>query len=180
MQLYCDFDGTITTQDATDYILTRLADPEWELIEQEWKAGHIGSAECMRRQIALIRADQQTLDATLDEIAIDPYFVEFTSFCRENGIHITIVSDGVDYFIRRILSRVGLQHLPIIANQFSITLQGFTLHSPNAAADCRSASGVCKCRVVALGAEQNHPRKARVDGAGAEDGKLIGEGWRHE
>lgn len=153
MQLYCDFDGTITEEDATDYVLSRLADPQWEWIEQEWKAGRIGSAECMRQQIALIRANQETLDATLDEIAIDPNFLSFIGFCRQNAIHVTIVSDGVDYFIRRILSRLGLQHLPIIANQFTISPEGYSLHSPNAAADCKSASGVCKCRVVALGAE---------------------------
>ena len=153
MQLYCDFDGTITQQDATDYVLSRLADPEWELIESEWKAGHIGSAECMRRQIALIRATPETLDATLDEIAIDPYFVSFVEFCREHSIAVTIVSDGVDYFIRRILSRVRLEHLPILANQLVISEGSYLLTSPNASADCRSASGVCKCRVVALGGE---------------------------
>ena len=153
MQLYCDFDGTITREDATDYVLSRLADPEWELIEQEWKAGKIGSAECMRRQIALIRADRAELDAALDDIAIDPYFISFADFCRTNAIHITIVSDGVDYFIRRILSRIGLQHLPIIANQLVFAPDGLVLESPYAATDCRAASGVCKCRVVALGSE---------------------------
>ena len=153
MQLYCDFDGTITQQDATDYILSRLADPEWELIEREWKAGQIGSAECMRRQIALIHATPDILDATLDEIVIDPYFVSFIEFCREHGIAVTIVSDGVDYFIRRILSRVRLEHLPIIANQLIINDGSYLLTSPNASSDCYSASGVCKCRVVELGGE---------------------------
>ena len=150
MQLYCDFDGTITQEDATDYVLTRLADPAWEWVEQEWKSGAIGSAECMQRQIPLIRADLATLDATLDEIHIDPHFVSFISFCRLNGIEVTIVSDGVDYFIRRILARVGLAHLPIVANHLVTSGSEYALESPNASQDCKTASGVCKCKVVAL------------------------------
>ncbi len=148
MQLYCDFDGTITGEDATDYVLSRLADPAWEAIERDWKNGLIGSGECMRQQIRLIRADVETLDATLDEISIDTHFVSFIAFCRLNRIDVTIVSDGVDYFIRRILARVGLSHLPIIANKLDVDERGFTLESPFARKDCVSAAGVCKCNVV--------------------------------
>lgn len=148
MQLYCDFDGTITGEDATDYVLTRLADPAWEDIERDWKNGLIGSGECMRQQISLIRANLETLDSTLDEISIDPHFVSFIAFCRLNKINVTIVSDGVDYFIRRILARVGLAHLPIIANKLDLDESGYTLTSPNARKDCSSAAGVCKCEVV--------------------------------
>ena len=38
MQIFCDFDGTITRQDTTDYILNRLANPAWEEIEAELAA----------------------------------------------------------------------------------------------------------------------------------------------
>ena len=77
MQIFGDFDGTISIQDATDWILRRFADPAWELIEQEWKRGAIGSAECMQRQIALIRTSQNQLNAALDRIDIDPSFARF-------------------------------------------------------------------------------------------------------
>ena len=56
MQIFCDFDGTISIQDATDFILARFADAEWRDIEEQWKRGTIGSAQCMQRQVALIRA----------------------------------------------------------------------------------------------------------------------------
>lgn len=151
MQLYCDFDGTITHEDATDHVLTQLADPSWLDIEAEWKAGTIGSRECMQRQIALIRGGKRELDAVLDAITIDPYFLAFVQFCERNAIDITIVSDGVDYFIRRILGRLGLDHLPIIANQLHRSPEGYRLTSPYADEGCSSAAGVCKCRVVARG-----------------------------
>jgi 2,3-diketo-5-methylthio-1-phosphopentane phosphatase len=154
MHVYSDFDGTITQQDATDFILSRLAKPEWETIEQEWKAGRIGSAECMRLQIELIEASPAKLNATLDEVQIDPGFVAFAQYCEESALQLTVISDGVDYFIRRILSRIGLDHLPVIANQLALTdAGGWRLTSPYSKSTCSSAAGVCKCAVVTKGEE---------------------------
>ena len=154
MPVFCDFDGTISIQDATDLILSRFASPDWERIEEEWKQGAIGSAECMQRQVALIRATKRQLDAALDEIDIDPSFPAFASFCRSRGIPLTIVSDGVDYFIHRILARHGLAQLPVTANHLTICgLNGHTryyLASPFSEATCASAAGMCKCRSVGL------------------------------
>src|SRR6266403_5744117 len=152
MQVFCDFDGTITVQDATDFILSRFADREWQDIEAQWKKGAVGSAQCMQRQVALIRATRQELDAALDEIEIDPSFVAFASYCRSQGIPLTILSDGVDYFIHRILARHRLPSLPLIANQ--LTIHGhngdrrYRLALPFSQAACESGAGMCKCRCV--------------------------------
>jgi 2-hydroxy-3-keto-5-methylthiopentenyl-1-phosphate phosphatase len=150
MHVYCDFDGTISIEDATDFILARLADPEWEVIEQQWQDGLIGSGDCMRRQIALLRAKQQELDEVLEDVVIDPTFPSFVAFCSEQGMPVTIVSDGVDYFINRILARHQLDHLPVIANKLIIGDFGgqasYRLSSPYSDSECLTASGVCKCR----------------------------------
>lgn len=148
MQLFCDFDGTISRQDTVDTVLSRHAPPDWEAIEEEWKQGQIGSAECMQRQIALLNGDLDTLNATLDGIEIDASFEAFVDFCHQSAIDITIVSDGVDYFIQRILGRVGLSHLPVIANHLVKTETGFALATPYADRKCVSGAGVCKCRLV--------------------------------
>lgn len=152
MHVFCDFDGTISIEDATDYVLSQFADPEWKIIEDKWKRGLIGSAECMQRQIALIRATHEQLDKTLEKISIDPGFVAFSNFCWQHRIPLTIISDGVDYFIQKILARNGIEFLPVIANK--LTISGFNGHtsyqlsSPYSHPSCASASGVCKCRQV--------------------------------
>lgn len=146
MQIFCDFDGTISIKDTTDEILTCFASAEWEIIEQEWKRGDIGSAECMRRQIALIHATKPELDAQLDSQSIDPTFPAFVRYCESLGAPITVISDGVDYFIRRILGRYELGYLPIIANQLRITSDhSYALSCPYTNPACSFASGVCKC-----------------------------------
>jgi 2-hydroxy-3-keto-5-methylthiopentenyl-1-phosphate phosphatase len=152
MQVFCDFDGTISVQDATDFILARFADAEWRDIEEQWKRGTIGSAQCMQRQVALIRASQRQLDAALDAIQIDPSFPAFADFCRSRRIALTVVSDGVDYFIHRILARHRLPPLRVIANQ--LTIHGhngdkrYRLALPFSQATCESAAGMCKCLCV--------------------------------
>jgi 2-hydroxy-3-keto-5-methylthiopentenyl-1-phosphate phosphatase len=152
MQVFCDFDGTISVQDATDFILARFADAEWRDIEEQWKRGTIGSAQCMQRQVALIRASQRQLDAALDAIEIDPSFPAFADFCHSRRIALTVVSDGVDYFIHRILAHHRLPPLPVIANQ--LTIHGhngdkrYRLALPFSQATCESAAGMCKCLCV--------------------------------
>jgi 2-hydroxy-3-keto-5-methylthiopentenyl-1-phosphate phosphatase len=149
--VFCDFDGTITTRDATDFVLERLAAPEWLEIEAMWQRGLIGSAECMRAQVALITAPQRELNETLDEVQVDEGFPVFVAACREAGVPITIISDGVDHFIRYILTRYGLTDIPVIANRLTITPEnGYQLDSPWSARACRSAAGVCKCTVVGI------------------------------
>ncbi len=149
MQVFCDFDGTISLSDTTDVILSRFAAPEWELIEEEWKRGAIGSAECMRRQIALIDASREALDATLDTLPIDPTFPAFVRYCEQKNMPVVVISDGLDYFIHRILKRYDLDYLPVIANHLHMAADGsYAMTSPHGSADCSVSSGVCKCAKI--------------------------------
>ena len=155
IHVYCDFDGTITTRDATDFVLERLASPGWLELEAQWQRGVIGSAECMRRQIALLRATRKELDRVLDEVEIDEGFSEFASLCDYSSIPVTIISDGVDYFIHRILGRRKLDAFRVIANRLTITSENaYQLASPWRSSACTAGAGVCKCREV--GKETSH------------------------
>lgn len=152
MHIFCDFDGTISSSDATDQVLEKFAEGRWREIEEEWSRGIIGSRECMQRQIALIRATLPELNSFLDTISIDLGFRGLLAFCRSNALPLTIVSDGVDYFIKRILKRHQISGLPVMANVLNLSTEDgktiFALSSPHASEMCLSASGVCKCQVV--------------------------------
>jgi len=149
MQVFCDFDGTIAKVDTTDLVLARLADPSWEDLEKRWKRGEISAAECMRGQIALIGGDDEALDAVLDSVELTEGFVEFATWCQANAVPLTVVSDGVDYFIARILSRHHLGHLPVIANRLAGGAATRRLEQPWSRAGCAAGSGVCKCQAAA-------------------------------
>jgi len=102
--LFLDFDGTISRRDAVDAILETYADPKWLTFEAEWSAGRIGSRDCLRAQMSLVRASRKQIDALLDGIGIDEYLVPLLEMCARQDIPAHIISDGFDYCIRRILS----------------------------------------------------------------------------
>jgi 2-hydroxy-3-keto-5-methylthiopentenyl-1-phosphate phosphatase len=152
LKVVCDFDGTVTKEDTVDAIFARFAAPSWRDVEAQWEAGEIGSAECMRRQMELVDASLPELDAALDEMEIDEDFAAFHALCAGRGVEVAIVSDGVDYFIRRILARAGLPHIPVAANRLIQTGERrFTLAHPHKVQDCASGAGTCKCAIAARG-----------------------------
>src|SRR3569832_1324423 len=101
--ILCDFDGTIAVEDTTDTLLERFARPGWEALERDWRAGRIGSQTCMAGQVALFDMDRAELDAHFVCCAIDPAFAAFVKDAHSRGVHIEVLSDGLDYAIRKIL-----------------------------------------------------------------------------
>jgi len=150
LRIFCDFDGTISLTDASNLIFARFADPTWEVIEERWMTGEIDAATCMVAQVELIEASLSALDAQLDEVALRPGFAELLRWCRARDIPFTIVSDGIDHFIHRILKRHDIDDVTVIANRLvSVGNNRWTLEHPWRQADCVGRSGVCKCAVVA-------------------------------
>jgi len=142
----CDFDGTIAQEDVTDSLLMRFGRPGWDVLEVDWREGRIGSRECMAGQIALLDCSRAELDEHLAGMTIDPDFGRFAAAVRDARAALTIVSDGLDYAIRSMLRRHGLDGLPIVASRLvQVAPRRWKLEFPFSAADCVSASGTCKC-----------------------------------
>lgn len=147
--ILCDFDGTISRSDVTDLLLERLARPGWEALEADWARGAIGSRDCMARQVELIDASAEELDAVLEEVEIDPGFPAFLGAALLLGARVCVVSDGIDYAIRRVLARHGVRGLPVLANRLVATGErSYRLEHPHAEAGCASQAGTCKCAVA--------------------------------
>lgn len=164
MHIICDFDGTITQGDTTDLVLDALADPAWRAIEEDWLAGRLTAAACMSAQIALIGGCDADLDAVLDGVELDPGFIDFLSFCAARKAAISIVSDGVDRFIHRILERRGLARLSgvVFANRLAGRPGARRLEQPFAREGCAAGSGVCKCALAGAWSEPKWPTTVYV------------------
>lgn len=146
--VFVDFDGTVVPSDATDFLFERFAPPEWRDVEHEWQAGRIGSRECLARQVAMLRALPQELDAAVDGLPIDPGFRTFLAVCKERSIGVTVISDGFDRVIARVLRRHGVE-MPFTANRLeTVGRDGWRLGFPHSREDCKSLSGHCKCATL--------------------------------
>lgn len=146
--VFVDFDGTIVPNDATNQLLDRFAPASWLDIEEDWQTGKIGSRECMERQIDLVRARPDELDAFLAGVEIDPDFPAFVAICKNNGARVTVVSDGLDRSVRTVLKAANLD-LTFFANRLEwLGGDRWRLAFPHAKDDCTALMGNCKCAVA--------------------------------
>jgi 2,3-diketo-5-methylthio-1-phosphopentane phosphatase len=144
-----DFDGTISKVDTTDLLLEQFAAPAWRDIEEEWKAGRIGSRECMVRQIDLVRATPAEMDALIASVEIDPGFPRFVQRFRGVGHTLTVLSDGLDRTIRTVLDRADI-NIAYCANHLQwLGSDRWRLTFPHAKGTCTTLAGNCKCSFAA-------------------------------
>ncbi|MGC1303809.1 MAG: MtnX-like HAD-IB family phosphatase [Caulobacteraceae bacterium] len=168
----CDFDGTITCDDVVQSMLTRFADPSWLDTEADWEAGRIGSRDCLDIQTRLLRVSEQELADWVDQRAVDAHVPAFFADCAELGFDVRIVSDGYDWVIRRVMARLGLQGVPVVANRLQYQGEGrWTVAFPYAAARC--ASGACKCLAIAQSGPRLHIGDGRSDMCVSDECDLV-------
>lgn len=105
--LFLDFDGTVSERDAVDLILENYADPAWLEREEAWRKGFIGSRECLRAQIDLVRAMPDELNDLLDTIRVDEGLLPLLETCATHNVPVHIISDGFDRCIERVLARAS-------------------------------------------------------------------------
>lgn len=149
LHILCDFDGTISLSDTTDVLLNKFAQHGWEEIEEQWENGIIGSQQCMKQQIELLKMSLEEFHACLDNIEIDLSFFDLLKFCTEHAITLTIVSDGLDLVIRYLLNKYNLPFVNVISNRLIQKSEDeWTLESPHANPICAAQSGTCKCKLA--------------------------------
>lgn len=145
-----DFDGTITKNDTLSKFLEDYADPKWLDIENDWRDGKFGSQECLVKQFALIpNMSAELVDNFLDSMQIDEYFIPFANKLKNKGIPVVILSDGLDYFINKILEKNNLDFINVITNHAYFDDWGkFIIEFPNDSKHCSNNAGTCKCKVI--------------------------------
>lgn len=151
-QVWLDFDGTLTVGDFLDHLIGRYSrNDSWRLIEERWRAGVIGSRECLEREFDLLDLSPNQLQSELEGVALDPGAVELLNYLQSWNVPTVVLSDGIDSFIRSILGRhgvgVGLAIQPptIRANQILHNGTRLALHCPYSRSGCESGSAHCKC-----------------------------------
>lgn len=146
--IYCDFDGTITKEDSVNKFFEKYTGDKWLESEKLWIEGKISSRENAIIQVGLLKnVSQKQLDDYINSIEIDDYFLEFVDFVKSNNIKLTILSDGFDLFIKKILDRYDLD-IPYYANKLIYRKGKFSIEFPYYRENCDKKAGMCKCSKV--------------------------------
>lgn len=148
--LVSDFDGTVTKRDTLSKFLEDYADTRWSDIENEWRSGKIGSKECLKRQFALVaNLTPEVIENFIQTVEIDEWFIPFCDRAEKIGMPVLILSDGLDYFIRKILKKYGIDYINVVTNHAYFNKNGrFIIEFPNESHKCSKGAGTCKCEVL--------------------------------
>ena len=159
--LFIDFDGTITTEDVGDGFFEHFGGPVCREHVAAYRAEEISAVECFRRETAAMRPfTEEEANAFLRTKRLTAGVPEFIRFCRERGIELHILSDGLDYYIRRILGNEGLGDLSVHANRF-VLLEGEEgkrtgfFDAPGRAEECDRCANCKRNHLLRLAGEEH-------------------------
>jgi 2,3-diketo-5-methylthio-1-phosphopentane phosphatase len=118
VRLFIDFDGTITRDDVGNLFFRTFGGPECDGLVRRYRNGELTAAGLFRAEAAAVGAlDLRASNEFLNRCETDPGFPRLAALCRERGIDLRIVSDGLDYYIRAILERIGSADVPFVSNR---------------------------------------------------------------
>ncbi len=153
--ILCDFDGTISVQDIGYILVDQFSSGDWESIDRDFCEGKIGSKEAYSRIAEILRGDEPSVLKFIQEHSrIDPSFPIFYQYCREKGIDIKIVSDGLDFYIKKMLEIHHLSKIPFYANCTHFRAgEGIDISFPFSTEEC-GLCGTCKKKLVQIQKEE--------------------------
>ena len=108
MKIFCDFDGTTAKNDVGNLLFRTFADNRCFEIVESWKKGKISSKECWIDLCKITHVTREELAQFSDAQELDPHFPQLVKFCQPRMIDVEILSDGLDFYIERILKKYEL------------------------------------------------------------------------
>jgi len=122
LKIFCDFDGTVTKKDVwVNSLGNFIQDKEaFENICHQFDNLLISSRECIRRELDLLKDFTfEKFDEFIGNEEIEDDFIHFLDYLNVNKYEIFLISEGLDYYINRILARYNLSHMKVYCNKLS-------------------------------------------------------------
>jgi 2-hydroxy-3-keto-5-methylthiopentenyl-1-phosphate phosphatase len=113
-----DFDGTVTEEDVSFLLLDAYIGPRWREYLKDYTSGRVPVGVFNKRVFGMMKADEKTMtDLVLnsDRVKIRPGLREYVDYCSRKGIRNVIVSNGLVFYIKAILKKLGLDGFEVYA-----------------------------------------------------------------
>jgi HAD superfamily phosphoserine phosphatase-like hydrolase len=139
LEVFVDFDGTITDVDTFDVLVRAVAGDEvWNAIDEALHAGTITLRDALAQQAAAVCLTRpQTLAFMETHTKVDPAFGSFVAAVRAHGGTIRVLSAGIAAVIEDALARSGVE-VDVLANDVDFSPAGWTMATVSAISRPRS------------------------------------------
>lgn len=150
IQVFCDFDGTITNNDNIMSIMEKFAPPEAEEIKQKILSQELSIQEGVSQLFRLITINlHDDIIQFLQETAeIRTGFHEFIQFINENNISFYVISGGMDFFVYPLLQEI-IPKEQIYCNATDFSGEFVEVKWPHPCDEqCQHSCGLCKSSLI--------------------------------
>jgi 2,3-diketo-5-methylthio-1-phosphopentane phosphatase len=160
VRIFCDFDGTVCTRDIGEEFFRSFAGESVEAFVDELLRGEINSQQWLLRMCdAIPSMNRDVFETYVDQFGVDPHFSSFVQFAEERVAAVTVVSDGLDAYVERVLSKAGLSRIPFFANHAEfVTVNGtpkLSVSFPHTDAECTSCGNCKRNHMLAQSADED-------------------------
>ncbi|CRG92318.1 hypothetical protein PISL3812_09375 [Talaromyces islandicus] len=134
---FTDFDGTITMEDSNDYLTDNLGFgyEKRRALNRDVLSGRATFREVFRDMLESVKPGfAECIDILKSKMRLDPYFLEFYNWAKENNVPIVVVSSGMIPIIQALFEAFlghtpDPRHLTIVANDVE-SRDGKDINSP--------------------------------------------------
>jgi len=142
--VFCDFDGTITAKDTIDAMYDAFGPHDWPAVAKDLYKQGLRSRKIIQRMLGMLDCTREQIVELLRTLPIRKGFVEFREFCRNSGLELIIMSEGIGLSVETVLHERGIDDLPYFGN---VLTRGedrkWTTLNPHRSLDCPDC-GNCK------------------------------------
>ena len=151
-RLFLDFDGTLTAEDVGNRFFATFGGAVCTELVARYRAGEISARACFEQEMKAVgTVDPAAFEAFLAQQELDPGAEELIRSCVRMDVEVTILSDGLDAYIRPLLERHGLDGVRCFSNtavwQEEGTRKRAQLSFPHANGEC-DRCGCCKRNIM--------------------------------
>lgn len=133
MVVQLDFDGTVTLEDISYFLLDKYTGDRWRSYLDEYSAGKMTVGAFSKKVFGMFKEDRKTMtDAVLtsDRIKIRPGFREMIGYLSSRDIKVVIVSHGLEFYIDAILKTQGISNIEVHAAENEFNPEGMQIRYP--------------------------------------------------
>ncbi|MFC9444829.1 2-hydroxy-3-keto-5-methylthiopentenyl-1-phosphate phosphatase [Bacillus cereus] len=150
IQVFCDFDGTITNNDNIMSIMEKFAPPEAEEVKNRILSQELSIQEGVSQLFQLIPTHlcDDIIQFLKETAEIRSGFHEFIQFVNENNISFYVISGGMDFFVYPLLQGI-IPKEQIYCNETDFSAEFITVKWPHSCDDhCQNHCGLCKSSLI--------------------------------